>query len=83
MLAKIEVTIKPDVLDPQGKAILHALHTLGFDQVTDVRVGKRFAIQLSAASESGAEVAVREMCEKLLANPVIESYVFSVETEAP
>ncbi len=77
--ARVEVTLKPVVLDPQGDAVLHGLHQLGFDAVSRVRVGKYLELTLTAASQSAAEETVRQMCERLLANPVIERYSFTVE----
>ena len=77
--ARVEVTLKPVVLDPQGDAVLHGLHQLGFDAVARVRVGKYLELTLSAATQQEAEAMVRQMCERLLANPVIESYSFTVE----
>ncbi len=74
MLAKIQVTYKEGVLDPQGKAVHHALTDLGYDEVTQVNVGKYMEIRMQDCSEQEAEARVREMCEKLLANTVIESY---------
>jgi phosphoribosylformylglycinamidine synthase len=72
--ALVHVTLKPDVLDPQGKAIRHACGTLGYAAVSGVRQGKLFEIDLEAASESAARRLVSELCDKLLANPVIEDY---------
>ena len=77
--ARVEVTLKPVVLDPQGDAVLHGLHQLGFDAVSRVRVGKYLELTLTAASRADAEAMVRQMCERLLANPVIERYSFTVE----
>lgn len=74
MKAKVFVTLKTGVLDPQGKAIQHALEGLGFDGVGDVRQGKVIEIDLAAADESAARAEVEDMCRKLLANPVIENY---------
>lgn len=74
MRALVHVTLKKDVLDPQGKAIRHACGTLGYGAVTDVRQGKLFEIGLDAASEDAARALLSELCEKLLANPVIEDY---------
>lgn len=75
MKAKVHVTLKRGVLDPQGKAIEQALHTLGFDQVAGVRQGKFIEIELpDAADADAAEQSVKAMCEKLLANPVIEDF---------
>lgn len=78
-LARVHVTLKPVVLDPQGSAVLGGLHTLGFDTVSGVRVGKYLEITLDAPNESSAQQAVQQMCSKLLANPVIEQYRFEVE----
>ena len=74
MKAKVHVTLKNGVLDPQGKAIGHALETLGFKGVGDVRQGKYIEIELAEKDRGRAEAAVRQMCEKLLANTVIENY---------
>ena len=82
-LARIHVTLKPVVLDPQGEAVLHGLHQLGYQDVSSVRVGKYMEITLTAASQSAAEDAIRQMCERLLANPVIERYDFTVAERAP
>ncbi|QPJ64761.1 MAG: phosphoribosylformylglycinamidine synthase subunit PurS [Candidatus Nitrohelix vancouverensis] len=78
MLAQIHVTLKNGVLDSQGKAVHHALSDLGFNEVKDVRVGKYMEVQLKDITEVEAEALVKEMCEKLLANTVIESYRFSL-----
>ncbi len=79
-LARIHVTLKPVVLDPQGDAVLHGLHQLGYGDVSSVRVGKYLEVRLTAASAEAAGAAVRQMCERLLANPVIESYNYVVES---
>ena len=76
MLAQIHVTFKEGVLDPQGKTVHHALNDLGYDEVMDVNIGKYLEIKLDSASEEEAEIRVREMCERLLANTVIESFRF-------
>ena len=78
MLAKVYVTPKRGVLDPQGKAVEHALRTLGFAEVGDVRIGKYVEIRLEDGSRERASSRVREMCEKLLANQVIEDFRFEV-----
>lgn len=78
-LARIEVTLKPVVLDPQGDAVLNGLHQLGFADVSSVRVGKYLEVTLAAESAVAAEAEVRQMCDRLLANPVIESYHCTVE----
>jgi phosphoribosylformylglycinamidine synthase len=74
MKAKVHVTLKKGVLDPQGKAIGNALHALGFEGVGEVRQGKVIEIELSGTDRAGAEAEVRRMCERLLANTVIEDY---------
>ena len=74
MKARIFVTLKNGVLDPQGKAIGHALNGLGFASVGDVRQGKLIELQLTETDEAKARADLKEMCEKLLANTVIEKY---------
>ena len=79
--AKVHVTLKPGVLDPQGKAIAHALEALGFDGVAGVRQGKYIEIDLEdGGSGAAAEDRVNDMCEKLLANTVIENYRVEIES---
>ena len=78
MRVKIFVSLKPGVLDPQGKAIERSLHSLGYSDVQDVRMGKYLELEIGAESRELAEVRIREMCEKLLANPVIEDYRFEI-----
>jgi len=75
--AQVHVTLKREVLDPQGKAVLGSLHSLGFSGVSDVRVGKLIELELEA-EPAQAEAMLRDMCEKLLANPVIENYRFEI-----
>lgn len=77
-LAKVHVTLKPVVLDPQGQAIQGGLRQLGFDTVRSVRAGKYLEIKLEAPDRQVAERLVNEMCTKLLANPVIEEYRLEV-----
>ncbi|UCI33164.1 phosphoribosylformylglycinamidine synthase subunit PurS [Mesorhizobium sp. B4-1-4] len=72
--ARITVTLKNGVLDPQGKAIEHALSGLGFDGVGTVRQGKVFDVELAGADKAKAEADLKAMCDKLLANTVIENY---------
>lgn len=74
MKARVFVTLKNGVLDPQGKAIGHALNGLGFGQVGEVRQGKVIDIELAETSEARARASLKDMCEKLLANTVIEKY---------
>ncbi len=82
--AKVYVTLKPTVNDPQGVTVRGALHTLGFPTVTDVRVGKLIEIQLDAASAAEAKQRIETMCKQLLANPVIERFTFElVEAAVP
>ena len=78
-LAKIYITLKPAVNDPQGVTVCGALKNLGFNTPTDVRVGKYLEISLGAESEEVAEHQVDDMCKKLLANMVIEQYRFDLE----
>ncbi|MCH9807822.1 MAG: phosphoribosylformylglycinamidine synthase subunit PurS [Alphaproteobacteria bacterium] len=78
MKALIKITLKNGVLDPQGKAIEHALDSLGFDGVSDVRQGKLIELDLNAANEAAAREEVEQMCQKLLANTVIENYSFEL-----
>jgi phosphoribosylformylglycinamidine synthase len=74
MKARITVTLKNGVLDPQGRAIANALHSLGFGNVEDVRQGKLIEVQLKAMDEASAKGELDSMCRQLLANPVIENY---------
>ena len=78
-LARVRVTLKTSVNDPVGQTIHHGLRDLGFDSITGVRSGKYFEVRLEAESEEAARAAVGSMCDKLLANPVIESYSFDLE----
>ena len=78
MRAKVQVFLKPGVLDVQGKAIEGALHGLGFPGVDHVRVGKTIEFDLAGADPAAAEAEVKAMCERLLANTVIESYPVEV-----
>ena len=79
MRVKIFVSLKKGVLDPQGKAIERSLHTLGYNEVQDVRMGKYLEIEMESASLANAELRVREMCDKLLTNTVIEDYRFEIQ----
>ena len=74
MKARVYIMLKTGVLDPQGEAVRHALGALGFDGVKGVRQGKVIELDLTAADKAAAEFEIKEMCEKLLANTVIESY---------
>lgn len=79
--ARVYVTPKAGVLDPQGKAVQHSLHTLGYPEVGEVRIGKYLEMALVEVSRESAEARVREMCERLLANRVIEDYRFEIEAD--
>jgi phosphoribosylformylglycinamidine synthase PurS subunit len=76
----IHITPRRGILDPQGKTVAGALHTLGFGTVRDVHVGRHVIVELDAADQAAAEQSIREMCERLLANPVTEDFeIASVE----
>jgi phosphoribosylformylglycinamidine synthase subunit PurS len=77
-LAEVFVSLKPAVNDPQGLAIRDGLHMLGYDEVGEVRAGKYMRVELTAPDHQAAERRLNEMCEKLLANTVIESYRFDI-----
>ena len=79
MKAKVHVTLKNGVLDPQGKAIEHTLASLGFDGVNQARQGKYIELELAETDEAKARAAVEQMCKKLLANTVIENYTIDLE----
>ena len=79
-LAKIHVLLKPTVNDPQGLTIARALGRLGFDAVDAVRAGKYFEVQIQCSDEATAEQDVKAMCEKLLSNPVIETFTYELES---
>ena len=76
----VDVMPKPEILDPQGKAVLGALPRLGFSGVSEVRQGKRFELQVEGEVDDAVLEQVRQMAETLLSNPVIESYVVHVES---
>ena len=78
MKARVQVMLKAGVLDPQGEAVRHALGQLGFDGIEGARQGKVIELDLAETDRAKAEAAVTEMCEKLLANTVIESYSVEV-----
>ena len=78
MKARVHVTLKNGVLDPQGKAIQHTLASLGFDGVNDVRQGKFLELDLAETDAAKAEADLKAMCEKLLANTVIENYAIEL-----
>ena len=78
MKARVHIMLKDGVLDPQGEAVRHALGTLGFEGVTGVRQGKVIELDLAGSDTVAAEAQVRAMCEKLLANTVIEKFTVEV-----
>jgi phosphoribosylformylglycinamidine synthase len=77
--ARVYVSLKPTVSDPQGTTIQNALRSLGFIGISDIRAGKYFTLQVEAAGAVGARRQVEEACQKLLANPVIEQYRYELE----
>jgi len=77
--ARIYITLKPTVNDPQGVTVLSSLHRLGFDSADDVRVGKYLLVNIDETDRAKAELAATGMCEKLLANPVIEDFRFDLD----
>ena len=79
MKARVFVTLKPSVFDPQGQTIADALHSMGYGTVGDVRQGKYFELELTSASVDQARSLASEVADKLLANPVIESYRIEVD----
>jgi phosphoribosylformylglycinamidine synthase len=78
MKARVHVTLKSGVLDPQGEAVRHALGSIGFDGVGEVRIGKVIEVELAETDPDAARAEVRAMCEKLLANTVIENYAVEI-----
>ena len=79
MKAKVYVTLKKSVLDPQGVTVKHALSSLGYDDVQDVRVGKYLEVRLREKNEAQAKAKLDQMCHKLFANPVIEEYRYDLQ----
>ena len=79
MRARVFVTLKPSVFDPQGRTIAEALHSLGYARVEDVRQGKYFELDVQTADAAEARTLAAEVADKLLANPVIESYRIEVD----
>lgn len=76
--SKINIRIRDTILDPQGKAVEHSLKSLGFDSVVDTRIGKYIELKIDAATEEEAKKITDDTCRKLLANPVMEDYEFSI-----
>ena len=79
MRARVFVTLKPSVFDPQGRTIVAALHSLGYQSVADVRQGKYFELDLATTERAQAEKLAADVADKVLANPVIESYRIEVD----
>jgi len=77
--ARVYITLKQGILDPQGKTLLRALKSMGYDEVEDLRVGKYMEIALEGDDAAAIEKRLSEMCESLLANPIIEDYRMEVE----
>jgi len=78
-LAKINVTLRTSILDPQGKAVQHAIASLGMDEVKDVRMGKYVEMKIASDDPAEAERITGEACKKLLANPVMENFHYTLE----
>ena len=79
MKARVFVTLKPSVFDPQGRTIAEALHSMGYEGIGDVRQGKYFELEVDASSADAARALAADVADKLLANPVIESYRIEVD----
>ncbi|MCE1165381.1 MAG: phosphoribosylformylglycinamidine synthase subunit PurS [Bacteroidetes bacterium] len=77
-IAKILTTLRKTILDPQGKAVENSLKSLGYDNITDTRIGKYIELKIDAKSRAEAEKTAEEACKKLLANPVMEDYSFEI-----
>jgi phosphoribosylformylglycinamidine synthase len=80
--ARVVVTPRADVLDPQGQAVESALHSLGFEESSGVRIGRYVELELAGTDRAAAEARLAEMCEKLLANPVVEDFRYEIEETA-
>lgn len=78
-VSRITITLRKSILDPQGKAVQHGIHSLGYNTVDDVRIGKFIELSVNASSKREAEEVTRDVCKKLLANPVMEDFAFIVE----
>ena len=77
--AKIKVTLRPSILDVQGKAAQHALENLGYSSVESIRIGKYMEVTIGEASQAEAERVCTEICQKLLSNPIMEDFSFELE----
>jgi phosphoribosylformylglycinamidine synthase len=78
--AKIKVTLRKSILDPQGKAVEHSIKSLGYNNILDTRIGKFIELKINTGSDEEARVITDDVCKKLLANPVMEDYKFVVES---
>lgn len=78
MKAKIYITLKEGIHDPQGRAVQQSLHTLGFETIQDVRIGKFLEVDLQDRDKASAETTINNMCQKLLANMVIEDFRYEI-----
>ncbi|MFN0156539.1 MAG: phosphoribosylformylglycinamidine synthase subunit PurS [Bacteroidota bacterium] len=78
-LSRVRVTLRKSILDPQGKAVEHAISSLGVSEVKDVRMGKYIEMKVEGKTEEEARMKTEEVCKRLLANPVMEDYHFEVE----
>ncbi|GAA0478528.1 MAG: phosphoribosylformylglycinamidine synthase subunit PurS [Alkalibacterium thalassium] len=76
---KVYVTYKESILDPQGEAVRGAVHRMGFDEIEDIRIGKYFEIKVSDTDDRSVEEVIETICDKLLANVVMESYRYEIE----
>lgn len=81
MKAKIKVVLKRNILDPQGKAVLHAINDLKYSDVKDVRIGKYIEIEFNETDKKAVLEETEEICKKLLANPIMEYYNYEIEEE--
>ena len=81
--ARVDVTHRPGILDPQGATVERSLPALGYDNVSEVRVGKSIRLVVDASDEQAARSQVEEMCERLLTNPVIEAYTIELSELSP
>ena len=77
--AMVTVMLKKGIFDPQGRAVQNGLESIGFDNVKGVRIGKQLEIDLTTKDKTRAETSIHEMCDKMLANPVVESYSFEIK----
>ncbi|MFB5190876.1 phosphoribosylformylglycinamidine synthase subunit PurS [Alicyclobacillus fastidiosus] len=79
---EVRIWLKPSVFDPQGHAVEQALHTLGYSEASDLRIGKYMHLTVQGESEQQAKTRVEEMCERVLSNPVMETYAYTLKEVA-